>query len=275
MADTTQAPSGPAQAQVFATTELLELILLALDPITLFAIQRVCKQWRGLIADSHRLQEHMFLRAPACVRNKSNPKRQLPRPTTTISSTHTAENHDHKNNDCIDKNNDDATSPPSLETVSLSPILAPATQYIHTPHPNQLGVTCTQTTLLSSSSSHTPSWHNMYLSSPACKSATVALWWTLGDSMRGSVYLESLAGPSSDNSAGRGEQGGLKFKDVIEAALAMRTGKWKRLPGGEVLPLSAVGRDVCLGEFLEGAVRGEGIEDGEEVEATSLFVLSF
>jgi hypothetical protein len=41
------------------------------------------------------------------------------------------------------------------------------------------------------------------------------------------------------------------------------------------LPLSAGGRDVCLGEFLEGAVRGEGLEDGEEVEATSLFVLSF
>lgn len=87
--------------------------------------------------------------------------------------------------------------------------------------------------------------------------------------MRGSVYLESL-GP--DVSADGGGQGGLRFKDVIEAALAMRMGKWKRLPGGKVLPLSAVG-DVCLGEFLEEAVRGN--EDGEWVEATSLFVLSF
>ena len=88
--------------------------------------------------------------------------------------------------------------------------------------------------------------------------------------MRGSVYLESLAGP--DVSADGGGQGELRFKDVIEAALAMRTGKWKRLPGGKVLPLSAVG-DVCLGEVLEEAVRGD--EDGEGVEATSLFVLSF
>jgi hypothetical protein len=30
-----------------------------------------------------------------------------------------------------------------------------------------------------------------------------------------------------------------------------------------------------LGGFLEGVVREEGIGDGEEVEATSLFVLSF
>lgn len=80
--------------------------------------------------------------------------------------------------------------------------------------------------------------------------------------MRGSVYLESLAG--SD---------GLRFRDVVEAALAMRTGKWKRLPVGEVMPLSAAGEDVSLGGLLERVVRDEG--GGEEVEATSLFVMSF
>jgi hypothetical protein len=65
----------------------------------------------------------------------------------------------------------------------------------------------------------------------------------------------------------------LKFKDVVEAAVATRTGKWKRLPVGEVLPLSAAGKDVSLGDFLEMVVREEGA--GEEVEATSMFVMSF
>jgi len=267
MADVNESPSTPAQARTLATVELLELILLSLDPITLFAIQRVCKQWKGLVADSHRLQEHMFLRAAA--RNNKRPKPELQPttlcPTTTILTNDTARNHYYCKHGTNDQSDADGIE---LSSISLSPVLTFATQYIHTPNPSELAVTCGQTTLLLGSSQHQPSWHNMYLSSPACKSATVALWWTLGDCMRGSVYLESLAGQSSV------DEGGLRFKDVVEAALAMRAGKWRRLPGGKVLPLSAVGRDVSLGEFLEEMVREDGV-DGEEVEATSLIVLSF
>ena len=94
MADTTEAQSTPAQAGVFATVELLELVLLNLDPITLFAIQRVCKQWKYLIADSHRLQERMFLRAPVC---NNKPKTEIQPstscPTTTILPNHSAWDH--------------------------------------------------------------------------------------------------------------------------------------------------------------------------------------
>jgi hypothetical protein len=267
MADATEVPSAPAQTRVLATVELLELIFNAFDPIKLFAIQRVCKQWKGLIADSHRLQEHMFLRAPAC-NNKSKAKRQPATtcPTTTILANHSAEDYYYYCENENDAENDDSDVDPS--SILLSPILTPATHYINT-QTNQLAVSCAQTELLTGH----PSWHNMYLSSPACKSATVALWWTLGDSMRGSVYLESLANPNPNHSADGERQDGLRFRDVVEAALAMRTGKWKRLPDGKVLPLSAVGRDICLGEFLEEAVRDDG--DGEEVEGTSLFILSF
>lgn len=74
--------------------------------------------------------------------------------------------------------------------------------------------------------------------------------------MRGSVYLESLAGGPDLSADGGGGQGGLKFRDVVEAVLAMRTGKWRRLPGGKVLPLSAVGEDVDLGGVFRGG--GEG-----------------
>jgi hypothetical protein len=58
---------------------------------------------------------------------------------------------------------------------------------------------------------------------------------------------------------------------VIEAALAMKTGKVKSLPDGKLMPLSAVGGDVSLGGFLEGVMLG----GGGSLEATSLVVLSF
>ena len=257
MADATESQS----TGVFAIVELLELVLLNLDdPITLFAIQRVCKQWKYLIADSHRLQERMFLRAPACNdKPKTENQPSTSCPTTTILPNHSAWDHykhdnsyhNHNHNDSNENEND--TGDIDASSILLSPILQPNT--LTFPTRAKLAVTCDQTALLSG---HRPSWHDMYLSFPACKSTTVALWWTLGDSMRGSVYLESLAGGD-----------GLRFRDVVEAALATRTGKWKRLPVGEVLQL----KDVSLGEFLERVVREEGA--GEEVEATSMFVMSF
>lgn len=257
MADVPESSSttSPAQTRVLATPELLELIYLFLDPIALFAIQRVCKQWKALIADSHRLQEHMFLRAPAC-HNENKPETSHQPSETQCSTAKILTNHGAENRYYFYDNDTDNDDP---IPITLNPILTPATQFIQT-HPNQLAVTCSQTSL----NGH-PSWHEMHLSFPPCKSATAALWWTLGDSMRGSVYLESLDGRRHDDG------GGLRFRDVIEAALAMKTGKVKSLPDGKLMPLSAVGGDVNLGGFLEGVV----LDGGGSLEATSLVVLSF
>ena len=250
MSSDPEAPSSsPAQTRVLATVELLELIFQFLDPITLFAIQRVCKRWEGLIADSHRLQEHMFLRVPAHD-EKSRPSTRGS--TTTVVAKDGAEHY------CYENDADDETDEIEPSPITLCPILAPAAQFINT-HPNQLAVTCDQTAL-----SGRPSWHNMFLSFPPCKSASAALWWRLAESMRGSVYLESIANKSAAD-------GGLRFSDVIDAALEQRTGKWKKLPDGKLLPLSAAGRDVTLGRFLEAESGG----DVRCLEATSVFILSF
>jgi hypothetical protein len=45
------------------TTEILENVLSFLTPFSLFSLQRVCRQWRDLIASSPSIQETMFLRA--------------------------------------------------------------------------------------------------------------------------------------------------------------------------------------------------------------------
>lgn len=47
---------------VLQTNELLEGILSFLPPKQLFVVQRVCKQWRDIIASSPELQKKMFLR---------------------------------------------------------------------------------------------------------------------------------------------------------------------------------------------------------------------
>lgn len=52
---------GPRKA-VFTTAELLENILLYLPPKTIFGVQRVCRQFRDVVATSAMLQEKMFLR---------------------------------------------------------------------------------------------------------------------------------------------------------------------------------------------------------------------
>jgi hypothetical protein len=55
----------PARDAVFATAELLELILLLLDSRTLLvSAQRVCTSWRDVIGGSFRLQNVLFLREP-------------------------------------------------------------------------------------------------------------------------------------------------------------------------------------------------------------------
>jgi hypothetical protein len=121
MADTTEARSTPAQASVFATVELLELVLLNLDPITLFSIQRVCKQWKYLIADSHRLQERMFLRAPVC---NNKPKTEIQPstscPTTTILPNHSAWDHYKHDNFKYNDTNENENTTPRMSTPHLS-----------------------------------------------------------------------------------------------------------------------------------------------------------
>jgi hypothetical protein len=97
----------------------------------------------------------------------------------------------------------------------------------------------------------------MLLTIPPCKSATVALYWSIDESMRGSIYLESVTSST-----------GLRFADVVEAALAQRAGNWKEMPDGKLLPLSAVG-DVTLDEFLKLKAGG----DVRMVESTSVFFL--
>ena len=81
--------------------------------------------------------------------------------------------------------------------------------------------------------------------------------------MRGSIYLESVS-----------DAGGLRFADVVEAALKQTAGNWKELPDGELLPLSAAGdgqEAITLDEFLKRkAACGE---DLRMMELTSVFSL--
>lgn len=75
--------------------------------------------------------------------------------------------------------------------------------------------------------------------------------------MRGSIYLESVTNFT-----------GLRFEDVVQAALAQKTGNWKEMPDGKLLPLSAAG-DVTLEEFL----KMKAGEDVRMMESTSVFFL--
>lgn len=219
-----------AQDHVLATTELLELIFLCLDATTLFAIQRVCRKWNYLIGDSRKLQEHMFLRAPSNVRH-----------STSL---------DQDRNVSLQYCDGEIYADRSIE-VTLCPVLDVATGYVR-PQAGSIAAACNQSALRGS-----PSWHKMLLTVPPCKSATVALWWRIGESMRGSIYLESVTSST-----------GLRFADVAEATFAQTQGNWKDMPNGKLLPLSAVG-DVTLDEFLK-------LKAGEDVrmmESTSVFFL--
>jgi hypothetical protein len=223
-------PESSAQDHVLATTELLELIFLCLDATTLFAIQRVCRQWNSLIGDSRKLQEHMFLRAPSNTRHSSSP--------------------DQDRNISLQYRDGELYADHFIE-VTLCPVLDVAIQYPRT-QGGSIAASCSQSALRGS-----PSWHKMLLTMPPCKSATVALWWRIGETMRGSIYLESVTSST-----------GLRFADVIEAAFAQTNGNWKDMPDGKLLPLSAVG-SVTLDEFLK-------MKAGEHVrmmDSTSVFFL--
>lgn len=217
---------APAQSHVLATTELLELTFLCLDAKSLFAIQRVCRSWKCLINDSRKLREKMFLQ-----------------PSTQRGRATIWDNEDIR-----------LYTTQYMENVTLCPVLEVATHYVRTVHLGRIAASCTQSALRGS-----PSWHKMLLSDPPCKQATVALWWQIGDSIRGSIYLESVT-----NSAG------VRFTDVVEAALAQRTGKWKEMPDGKLLQLNAAG-EVTLDEFLK--QRGGEGEDVRMMDSTSVFFL--
>ncbi|KAI7226378.1 hypothetical protein KC330_g8832 [Hortaea werneckii] len=55
-----------ARRAVFETAELLENIVIQLPPRKIFVIQRVCKQFRDIVATSVKLQQRLFLRADGC-----------------------------------------------------------------------------------------------------------------------------------------------------------------------------------------------------------------
>ncbi|RMY67170.1 hypothetical protein D0864_11647 [Hortaea werneckii] len=52
-----------ARRAVFETAELLENVMMQLPPRKIFVIQRVCKQFRDVVATSVKLQQRLFLRA--------------------------------------------------------------------------------------------------------------------------------------------------------------------------------------------------------------------
>ncbi|KAI7595153.1 hypothetical protein KC343_g15577 [Hortaea werneckii] len=52
-----------ARRAVFDTAELLENIIMQLPPRKIFVIQRVCKQFRDIVASSVKLQQRLFFRA--------------------------------------------------------------------------------------------------------------------------------------------------------------------------------------------------------------------
>jgi hypothetical protein len=224
------APETQAQTHVLATTELLELIFLCVDATTLFAIQRVCRKWNWLINDSRKLQEHMFLRAPL------NPKHV---PSTAEDRTVSLQY------------NNAIPHASQFTEITLCPVLEIATEFMRT-QPSSIAASCNQSALRGS-----PSWHKMLLTIPPCKSATVALWWRIGESMRGSIYLESVTSST-----------GLRFEDVVEAVFKQREGNWKAMPNGKLLALSSVG-DVTLDEFLKMKAGG----DVRMMESTSVFFL--
>ena len=181
-------PESSAQDHVLVTTELLELILSCLDATTLFAIQRVCRKWNCLIGDSRKLQEHMFLRAPSNARHIS--------PTNQDRSI------------ILQYRDGELFADHSIE-VTLCPVLDVAVQYPRR-QGGSIAASCSQSALRGS-----PSWHKMLLTNPPCKSATVALWWRIGETMRGSIYLDSVTSST-----------GLRFADVIKAAFAQTNGNW-------------------------------------------------
>lgn len=64
-------PEISALTTVFGATELLEMVLLQLDPRSLLKAQQVCQRWKQTITHSIRLQQALYLK-PA---KSSNPKR--------------------------------------------------------------------------------------------------------------------------------------------------------------------------------------------------------
>lgn len=71
---------------VLNTNELLEGILAFLPPKQLFANQRVCKQWRNVIANSPELQRKMFLRVDEVPRQTWGLKIEISGPDHKIHS---------------------------------------------------------------------------------------------------------------------------------------------------------------------------------------------
>ena len=71
--------------RVFSTIELLEQVLLHLGAKNLVRLQRVCRQWKDLMARSETLQERLFL-SPAPIRAFAPWKRAPPPPFARLAN---------------------------------------------------------------------------------------------------------------------------------------------------------------------------------------------
>lgn len=198
------------QESVFATTELLELILCHLDIRDLFIVQRVCSSWLETITDSVTLQQQMFLRALS----SSSPKNDDASLEAATDTTGCWQCDQDRGRTAASSQATEAVLNPLLDlSTGFSPSLAGNT-YINTETP-EVPNSLTTTPIAFRGK---PSWHRMYLSNPPCQEAEIALWWQTCRCGTGLVHSAKVA-----------NHDGVRFHDLFRATICM-TGTHKTGP---------------------------------------------
>ncbi|KAK0254406.1 hypothetical protein B0A54_13182 [Friedmanniomyces endolithicus] len=210
---TTEITNGPRVA-VFMTTELLEDILILLPLKKIFVIQRVCRQFRKVVATSVKIQQKLFLRLPGhgllekwtmfrIESSNSQPRLKLTRlqingsrPTTTIL--------DHDNQTCL-------YGAAATWNPYFSNQLAHRYQFSRTRYPifdqsTHYGSDGTVFVLLGSAS-----WRGMYLTDQPCKTANVYLHWSIATRPRTTGRIEGYASTETPD--------GFTLGSLLDAAL--------------------------------------------------------
>lgn len=196
-----------AQDRVFATTELLELVLQHLDLKDLFVFQRVCSRWLYIITQSVTLQQQMFLRTfPSSSTIQANVRQGIAKGTTGCWQC------DNKKKAAEEVK---AILNPLLDlSTGFSPSLANSAFIHHEESPELLNP-------LPTHFRGKPSWHRMYLTTPPCKEVEIALWWQMCRCGTGSVHSTKVE---------NGE--GVRFSDLFGATICMTgTHKAEAEPG--------------------------------------------
>lgn len=198
-----------AQDRVFATTELLELVLQHLDLKDLFVFQRVCSRSLDIITQSVTLHQQMFLRTfPSSSTIQANVRQGIVKGTTGCWQ-------------CDNKKAAEevkAILSPLLDlSTGFSPSLANSA-FIHQEGSQQL-----PNPILSTPPAFRgkPSWHRMYLTTPPCKEVEIALWWQMCRCGTGSVHSTKVE-----------NEEGVRFNDLFGATICM-TGTHKAEAEGE------------------------------------------